>query len=64
MEAAKACKIYKPYIHDILQEVDALITIFAMETELRNLKGQGHFPTPKITPHGIRIDKPMMPGKH
>ena len=55
-EAAKACKIYKLYICDILQQVDAVMTIFAMETELRNLKGRGHFPTPKITPHGIRVD--------
>ena len=32
-EATKACKIYKPYIHDILQQVDAVMTIFAMEKE-------------------------------
>ena len=30
-EAAKACKIYEPYIHDILQQADAVITIFKME---------------------------------
>ena len=39
-EAAKACKIYKPYICDILQQVDAVMTIFAMEKELRNLKAE------------------------
>ena len=55
-EAAKACKIYGPYISDILQQVDAVITIFAMENELRNLKARGHFPIPKIIPQGIRID--------
>ena len=55
-EAAKACKIYGLYISDILQQVDAVITIFAMENELRNLKGRGHFPIPKITPQGIRVD--------
>ena len=27
-----------------------------MENELRNLKGRGHFPIPKITPQGVRID--------
>ena len=54
-EATKACKIYEPYICDILQKVDAVMTIFAMEKELRNLKGRGHFPIP----HGIRIDKPQ-----
>ena len=30
-----------------------VITIFAMENELRNLKGRGHFPIPKITQQGI-----------
>ena len=59
MEMAKACKIYEPYIRDILQKVDAVMTIFAMEKELRNLKGRGHFPIPKITPHGIRTDNPQ-----
>ena len=33
-ETARACKIYGPYINDILQQVDAVITIFAMENEL------------------------------
>ena len=55
-EAAKACRIYRPYISDILQQVDAVITIFAMENELRILKGRGHFPIPKMTPQDIRID--------
>ena len=32
------------------------MTIFAMEKELRKLKDRGHFPIPKITQHGIRID--------
>ena len=59
MEVAKACKIYEPYIRDILQQVDIVMTIFAMEKELRNLKGKGHFPIPKITPHGIIIDNPQ-----
>ena len=36
-EATKACKIYELYIHDILQKVDAVMTIFAMEKEIRNL---------------------------
>ena len=58
-EAAKACKIYGSYISDILQQVDAVMTIFTMENELRNLKDRGHFPIPKITPHGIRIDNPQ-----
>ena len=55
-EAATACKIYGSYINDILQQVDMVITIFAVENELRNLKGRGHFPILKITPQGVRID--------
>ena len=55
-EAAKACRIYWLYINDILQQVDVVITIFAMENELRILKGRGHFPIPKMTPQNIRID--------
>ena len=27
-----------------------------MENELRNMKGRGHFPIPKLTPQPIRID--------
>ena len=60
VEAAKACKIYRLYISDILQQVDAVITIFAMENELRNLKGRGYFPIPKITPQGIRVDSQQL----
>ena len=60
-EAANACKIYGPYISDIL--VDMVMTIFAMENELRNLKDRGHFSIPKITPHGIRIDNPQQAKK-
>ena len=59
MEAAGGCKVYEPYILDVLQQVDAAVTIFVMEKELRNLKGRGHFPVPTITPHGIRIKNPQ-----
>ena len=57
-EAARACKVYGPYISDVLQQVDAAITIFVMEKELRSLKGRGHFSIPTITPHGARIENP------
>ena len=49
-EAAKACKVYGPYIRDVLQQVDEVMTIFVMEKELRKIKGKGHFPIPTITP--------------
>ena len=57
-EAARACKVYRPYICYILEQVDAVITLFMMEKELRNLKGKGQFPIPQITPKGIRIKPP------
>ena len=55
-EAARACKVYEPYIHDILQKVNAAITLFVMEKELRHLKGRGYFPVPIIRPHHKRIE--------
>ena len=57
-EAVRACKVYKPYIREVLQQVDMAITIFVMEKQLRGLKGRGHFPIPTITPHGARIETP------
>ena len=48
-EAAKACKVYGPYIRDVLQQADEVMTIFIMEKELRNIEGRGHFPIPTIT---------------
>ena len=62
-EAAQACKIYGPYISNILHQVDTIMTIFAMDNELRNMKDRGNFPIPKITPHGIRIDNPQQARK-
>ena len=47
-EAAQACKIYGPYISDILQQVDMVMTIFAMENELR--RTEDTFPYQK-SPH-------------
>ena len=57
-EATRACKVYEPYIRDVLQQVDAAITIFVMEKELRSFKDRGHFPIPTITPHGRRTKNP------
>ena len=57
-EAVRACKVYEPYIQDILQQVDAALAIFIMEKELRGLKGRGHFPIPNTTPHGTRVETP------
>ena len=55
-EAAKVCIVYRPYIRDVLQQVDEVMTLFVMEKELRNIKGRGHFPIPTITPHDTKIE--------
>ena len=55
-EAAKACKVYGPYIRDVLQQVDEVMTLFIMENKLRNIKGRGHFPIPTVTLHDTKIE--------
>ena len=55
-EAVKACKVYGPYIRDMLQQADEAMTIFVMEKELRNIEGRGNFPIPTITLRDIKID--------
>ena len=55
-EATRVCKVYEPYIHDILQQVDVAVTLFVMEKELRHLKGRGYFPIPTIRPQSTRIE--------
>ena len=51
-----ACKVYGLYILDILQQVDEVMKLFAMEKELRIIKNRGHFPVPEITPQGTKIE--------
>ena len=54
--AVAACKVYGPYISDILRQVDEVMKIFAMEKELRRIKNRGHFLVPLITPQGNKIE--------
>ena len=54
-----ACKVYGPYIADILQQVDEVMKLFTMEKELRIIKNRGHFPIPSITPQGTKIETPQ-----
>ena len=54
--AVAACKVYGPYISDILRQVDEVTKIFAMEKELRRIKNRGHFLVPLITPQGNKIE--------
>ena len=54
--AVAACKVYEPYISDILRQVDEVMKIFAMEKELRIIKNRGYFLVPLITPQGNKIE--------
>ena len=53
--AVSACKVYGPYISDILRQVDEVMKIFAMEKELRIIQNRGYFQAPLITPQGNKI---------
>ena len=39
-EAVRACKVYEPYIRDVLQQVDTAIAIFVMEKNSEALKAE------------------------
>ena len=54
--AVAACKVYSLYISDVLQQVDEIMKLFAVEKELRIIKNRGHFPVPEITPQGTKIE--------
>ena len=54
--AVNACKVYGPYIADILHQVEEVIKLFSMEKELRKIRNRGDFPVPKFTPDGIKIE--------
>ena len=51
-----ACKVYVPYISDILRQLDEVMKIFAIEKELRLIKNRGYFPVPQITPQDNKIE--------
>ena len=55
-DVVTACKVYGLYISDVLQQVDQVIKLFAMEKELRIIKNRGHFPVPEITQQGTKIE--------
>ena len=54
--AVAACKVYVPYISDIIRQLDELMKIFAIERELRSIKNRGYFPVPQITPQESKIE--------
>ena len=50
-----ACKVYGPYIADILHQVEEVIKLFSMEKELRKIRNRGEFPVPTFMPDGVKI---------
>ena len=46
--AVNACKVYGPYITDILRQVDEVIKLFSMEKELRENQKQRRIPSTQI----------------
>ena len=53
--AVNACRVYGPYIADILCQVEEVIKLFSTEKELRKIRNRGEFPVPRFTPDDIRI---------
>ena len=54
--AVAACKVYIPYISDVIRQLDEVMKIFAMEKELRSIKNRGYFPVLQITPQDSKIE--------
>ena len=54
--AVAACKVYVPYISDIVRILDEVMKIFTIEKELRSIKNRGYFPVPHITPQDKKIE--------
>ena len=51
-----ACKVYIPHISNIIQQLEEVMKIFAIEKELRTIKNRGYFPVPHITPQDSKIE--------
>ena len=54
--AVAACKMYVPYISDIVRQIEEVVKIFAMEKELRLIKNRGYFPVPQLAPEECKIE--------
>ena len=51
-----ACRVYVPYISDIVRQLDEVMKIFSIEKELRTIKNRGYFPVPHFTPQENKIE--------
>ena len=54
--AVAACRVYVPYISDIIRQLEEVMKIFAIEKELRTIKNRGYFPVPHIIPQEEKIE--------
>ena len=54
--AVAVCRVYVPYISDIVRQLDEVMKIFAIEKELRTIKNRGHFLVPHFTPQENKIE--------
>ena len=54
--AVAACKMYVPYISDIIRQIEEVVKIFAMEKELRSIKKRDYFPVPQLAPEECKIE--------
>ena len=54
--AVATCKMYVPYISDIIWQIEEVVKIFAMEKELRLIKNRGYFPVPQLAPEECKIE--------
>ena len=54
--AVAACRVYVPYMSDIMRQLEEVRKIFAIEKELRTIKNRGYFPVPHIYPQEEKIE--------
>ena len=54
--AVAACKMYVPYISDIIRQIEEVVKIFAMEKELRSIKNRGYFRVPQLAPEECKTE--------
>ena len=54
--AVAACRVYVPYMSDIMRQLEEVRKIFAIEKEVRTIKNRGYFPVPQINPQEEKIE--------
>ena len=54
--AVAACKMYVPYISDIVQQIEEVVKIIVIEKELRLIKNRGYFRVPQLAPEECKIE--------